>query len=81
MAWEKRLLDASFRGVTFDCQLWDDDAERHAVEHLRPFVDGADMGGGATGLASLETGRRFVGVELSEEYYKIASARLVSPTD
>jgi len=43
MAWEKRLLDASFRGVTFDCQLWDDDAERHAVEHLRPFVDGADM--------------------------------------
>jgi len=43
VAWEKRLLDASFRGVTFDCQLWDDDWERHAVEHLRPYVDGADM--------------------------------------
>jgi site-specific DNA-methyltransferase (adenine-specific) len=38
---------------------------------LDPF-----MGGGATGLASLETGRSFVGVELSPEYYKIASARI-----
>jgi prophage DNA circulation protein len=43
MAWEQRLLDAKFRGVTFDCQLWDDDWERHAVEHTRPFVDGAEM--------------------------------------
>ncbi len=38
---------------------------------LDPF-----MGGGSTGLACLETGRRFVGVELSAEYYKIAAARL-----
>lgn len=43
MAWEKRLLDASFRGIVFDCQLADDDGERHAVEHTRPFVDGAEM--------------------------------------
>jgi len=53
MAWEKRLLDAKFRGVTFDCQLADDDFERHGVEHTRPFVDGAameDLGRGARRL-------------------------------
>lgn len=50
MAWEKTLHDAKFRDVIFDCQLADDDAERHAPEHTRPFVDGAqfeDMGRGA----------------------------------
>lgn len=41
---------------------------------LDPF-----MGGGSTGLACLETGRGFIGIELSPEYYEIASARLVSP--
>lgn len=38
---------------------------------LDPF-----MGGGSTGLACLETGRGFIGCELSPEYYEIASARL-----
>lgn len=38
---------------------------------LDPF-----MGGGSTGLACLETGRSFIGIELSPEYYEIASARL-----
>lgn len=38
---------------------------------LDPF-----MGGGSTGLACLETGRGFIGIELSPEYYEIASARL-----
>ncbi len=41
--WSERLLDASFRGIVFDCQLADDDGERHAVEHTRPFVDGAEF--------------------------------------
>ena len=43
MAWEKRLLAAQFRGAIFDCQLADDDGERHAAEHARPYVDGAEM--------------------------------------
>ncbi len=50
MAWKDTLLDAKYRGLVFDCQVWDDDAERSAVEHVRPFVDGAqmeDMGRGA----------------------------------
>ncbi|PKN07629.1 MAG: hypothetical protein CVU73_12875 [Deltaproteobacteria bacterium HGW-Deltaproteobacteria-8] len=53
MAWKDTLLDAKFRGIVFDCQLVDDDTERHAVEHARPFVDGAqmeDMGRGARRL-------------------------------
>jgi len=43
MSWKDRLLDASFRGIVFDCLLVDDDGERHAMEHTRPFVDGAEM--------------------------------------
>ncbi len=40
---------------------------------LDPF-----MGGGTTGLACKETGRGFVGIELSPEYFDIASARITS---
>lgn len=50
MAWKDTLLDATYRGIAFDCQVADDDADRSAVEHARPFVDGAqleDMGRGA----------------------------------
>lgn len=38
---------------------------------LDPF-----MGGGTTALACLETGRRFVGVELSREYHELAGHRI-----
>ncbi|GAB6124341.1 DNA-methyltransferase [Humidesulfovibrio idahonensis] len=38
---------------------------------LDPF-----MGGASTGLACLETGRQFVGVELSGDYFQIAKQRL-----
>lgn len=38
---------------------------------LDPF-----MGGATTGLACKETGRGFVGIELSPEYYRIAEQRL-----
>lgn len=38
---------------------------------LDPFI-----GAGTTGLAALETGRRFFGVELNPEYAQIAEARL-----
>ena len=34
------------------------------------------MGGGTTALACLETGRRFVGVELSREYHELAGERI-----
>jgi site-specific DNA-methyltransferase (adenine-specific) len=38
---------------------------------LDPF-----LGGGTTALACIESGRRFVGVELSGEYYELAGARI-----
>lgn len=34
------------------------------------------MGSGTTGIAAAKTGRRFVGIELSPEYYEIAKARI-----
>lgn len=38
---------------------------------LDPF-----MGSGTTGVAALQEGRRFVGIELSEEYFRIAEKRI-----
>lgn len=34
------------------------------------------MGGGSTGVAALLTGRRFIGMELDTEYYKVAVDRI-----
>lgn len=34
------------------------------------------MGSGSTGVACLETGRRFVGMEIEEQYYNIAEDRI-----
>lgn len=36
------------------------------------------MGSGTTGLACQKSGRRFVGVEISKEYYDLATTRLVA---
>lgn len=38
---------------------------------LDPF-----MGSGSTGVAALESGRKFIGIEATEEYFEIAKARL-----
>lgn len=35
------------------------------------------MGSASTGVACLETGRHFIGIELEEEYYQIAKKRLL----
>ena len=40
---------------------------------LDPF-----MGSGSTGVAALELGRRFIGIEISEKYYQIAKERIES---
>lgn len=36
------------------------------------------MGSGSTGVACLNTNRRFVGIELDEKYFNIAKERLNS---
>lgn len=38
---------------------------------LDPF-----MGGGSTGIAAIRNGRKFIGVEIDEEYFKIAEKRI-----
>ena len=38
------------------------------------------MGSGSTGVACVNTGRYFIGVELDESYFKIASNRLEQVT-
>ena len=38
---------------------------------LDPF-----MGSGSTGVAALETGRKFIGIELDDHYFKVASERI-----
>lgn len=40
---------------------------------LDPF-----MGSGTTGVACVRTGRRFIGVEISPEYYRIAERRIAA---
>ena len=34
------------------------------------------MGSGTTGVACMNTGRKFIGIERNEEYFKIAKARI-----
>ena len=38
---------------------------------LDPF-----MGSGSTGVAALELGRRFIGIEINEKYYRVAQERM-----
>jgi len=34
------------------------------------------MGSGTTGMACKELGRKFIGIEINEKYYKIAEQRI-----
>jgi len=34
------------------------------------------MGSGSTGVAALELGRQFVGIEIDEKYYRVAQERI-----
>ncbi|MCB6182309.1 DNA circularization N-terminal domain-containing protein [Leeia sp. TBRC 13508] len=42
MSWSDNLLDASFRGVAFDCVSTSDDLERAVAVYEYPYQDGAD---------------------------------------
>lgn len=43
MAWKDSLLDASFRGVTFDVVRTTDDLLRSFARHAYPYLNGADL--------------------------------------
>ncbi|EXX82063.1 DNA methyltransferase [Salmonella enterica subsp. enterica serovar Namur str. 05-2929] len=38
------------------------------------------MGGGSTGVVTLQSGRKFIGIEMSEHYFDIACRRLEKAT-
>lgn len=42
MSWQKTLLDASFKGVRFDCEDIQEDAQRDIQRHAYPYVNGED---------------------------------------
>lgn len=48
-----------------------ENSTKHGDIVLDPF-----MGVGSTGVACIETGRRFVGFEINEQYFKIADERI-----
>ena len=39
------------------------------------------MGSGSTGVACVNTNRKFIGIELDEKYFKIAKERILNETD
>ncbi|EAU55828.1 DNA circularization protein [Mariprofundus ferrooxydans] len=43
MAWADQLLDASFKGITFEFISTDDGCDSAIVEHAYPYVNGADL--------------------------------------
>ena len=53
-----------------------------AKDHITSWSNKGDivldpfMGSGTTGVAALELGRRFIGIEISEDYFKMSQARL-----
>lgn len=47
-----------------------------ASSNFNDVVLDCTMGSGTTGVACVNTNRRFIGIEQSEEYFKIAEQRI-----
>ena len=54
-----------------------------ALDHIRSWSNEGDivldpfMGSGTTGLAALELNRKFIGIELNEEYFELSKQRIL----
>lgn len=60
MAWLDTLLDASFKGVAFDCEQVTDDAQRDVPTHAYPYVNGED---------TEDLGRTAIGTEIAAVFW------------
>lgn len=58
-----------------------------AIDHIKSWSNEGDMildpmmGSGTSGIASIQLGRNFTGIEISEEYFNIAKARIEETVD
>ncbi|PWY53681.1 multidrug DMT transporter permease [Achromobacter sp. RW408] len=70
MAWQDTLLDASFKGVKFDCARIQDEAQRDVQRHQYPYVNGEDTEDlGRTAVTS-ELTAVFWGDDYEQRYQK-----------
>lgn len=60
MAWLETLLDASFKGVAFECEQVTDDAQRDVQNHAYPYVNGED---------TEDLGRTAIGTEIAAVFW------------
>lgn len=61
MGWKDELLEASFRGVKFDCVRTDDSAEVDLARNAYPYVDGEDVEDLGQGARQIRVGAVFFG--------------------
>ena len=77
--WAKRL-GSVFRGILLGCMLEDGDDLESAFyrthEPANQTVLDPFMGSGTTGVACVQTGRNFIGIEIEKGYYDIAEKRI-----
>ncbi|WMD23104.1 DNA circularization N-terminal domain-containing protein [Achromobacter seleniivolatilans] len=60
MSWDKTLLDASFKGIKFECEHTQDGAERDVQKHQYPYLNGED---------AEDLGRGGIGTELTAVFW------------
>ena len=54
-----------------------------ALDHIRSWTNEGDivldpfMGSGTTGLAALELNRKFIGIEMNNEYFEVSKQRIL----
>jgi len=74
MAWSDSLLEAKYRGITFDCVSTDDGADRALAQHLCPYLDGADIEDTGRGARAISVEAVFYG----EDYESALQAFLAA---
>ena len=86
MAWKDDLLQASFKGVIFDCLRIEDEANKAIAEHEYPYQSGADLEDMGMGARRVEIEAFFYGDHYKDDLVKfigvceaVGSGELVHP--